>query len=150
MAAVEGGIEAWPLTALLRGARAVFTAEIRRALAQRGYDDLPPNGPYVIGGMARTSAPLADIIVQLGVSKQAAGQLVDALVVRGYLERWVDPGDRRRLVVRLTGRGATAAEVIRDVVDSLEAEMDAALGADRVQATRDALAWVIRLGPADA
>jgi MarR family len=82
-------IEDWPLTALLRGARAVFAAEIRRALADAGHDDLPPNGPYVVGGMARTSAPLADVIVQLGVSKQAAGQLVDSLVARGYLDRSV-------------------------------------------------------------
>jgi DNA-binding MarR family transcriptional regulator len=143
-------IEDWPLTALLRGARAVFAAEIRRALADGGYDDLPPNGPYVIGGMARTSAPLGEVILQLGVSKQAAGQLVDTLVVRGYLDRSVDPGDRRRLVVRLTERGGAAAAVIRAVVESLEAQMDADVGAGRVRAAREALAWVIRRGPADA
>ena len=40
---------------------------------------------------------------------QAAGQLVDTLVMRGYLERQTDPDDRRRLVVRLTERGAEAA-----------------------------------------
>jgi DNA-binding MarR family transcriptional regulator len=145
-----GSIEGWPLTALLRGARAVFAAEIRRALTGGGYDDLPPNGPYVIGGMARTSAQLGDVILQLGASKQAAGQLVDALVVRGYLDRSVDPGDRRRLVVRLTERGAAAAEVIRAAVDSLEAQVETAMGADRVRAAREVLAWVIRRGPADA
>jgi len=76
--AVPEVVEEWPLTALLRAARSVLGAEIRRALAVGGYDDLPPDGPYVIGWMARTSAPLGDIIMQLGVSKQAAGQLVDA------------------------------------------------------------------------
>jgi DNA-binding MarR family transcriptional regulator len=145
-----GAVEEWPLTALLRGARAVFAAKIRRALSECGYEDLPPNGPYVIGGMARTSAPLADVIRQLGASKQAAGQLVDALVTRGYLDRYVDPGDRRRLVVRLTERGAAAAEVIRAAVDSLEAQMVAAMGTDRVRTTCEVLAWVIRRGPADA
>lgn len=145
-----GAIEEWPLTALLRGARAVFAAEIRRGLSAGGYEDLPPNGPYVIGGMARTSAQLADVIHQLGVSKQAAGQLVDALVTRGYLDRSVDPGDRRRLVVRLTERGAAAAEVIRAAVDSLEAQIDTAMGAGRVRAAREVLAWVIQRGPADA
>lgn len=142
--------EDWPLTALLRGARSVFAAEIRQALAESGYDDLPPNGPYVIGGMARTSAPLSDVIVRLGVSKQSAGQLVDTLVVRGYLDRSVDPDDRRRLVVRLTMRGAAAADAIRTVVDSVEAEMEAALGAGQVRVLREALGWLIRRGPADA
>jgi DNA-binding MarR family transcriptional regulator len=145
-----GVVEDWPLTALLRGARAVFAAEIRRALTEGGYDDLPPNGPYVIGGMARTSAPLGDVITQLGVSKQAAGQLVDVLVVRGYLDRSVDPDDRRRLRVRLTERGRAAADVIRAVVDSLEAKMDTALGAGQVRAFREVLTWVIRRRPADA
>jgi DNA-binding MarR family transcriptional regulator len=145
-----GTVEDWPLTAMLRGARSVFAAEIRRALAEGGYDDLPPNGPYVIGGMTRTSAPLGEVIAQLGVSKQAAGQLVDVLVVRGYLDRSVDPADRRRLVVRLTERGRAAADVVKAVVDSLEAKMDAALGAGQVRAFREVLAWVIRQGPADA
>ena len=143
-------IEDWPLTALLRGARAVFAAAIRRALADAGYGDLPPNGPYVIGAMSRTSAPLADVIVQLSVSKQAAGQLVESLVARGYLDRAADPDDRRRLVLELTTRGTDAAHVIRTVVDSLEAEMETAAGADHVRVVREVLGWLIRRGAADA
>lgn len=136
------------MTALLRGAGAVFAAEIRRALTDAGHEDLPPNGPWVIGAMARTSAPLAEVIVRLGVSKQAAGQLVDSLVARGYLDRSVDPGDRRRLVLELTSRGKDAAQVIRGVVDCLEAEMEAAAGADQVRIAREVLGWVIRRGAA--
>ena len=159
-------IEDWPLTALLRGARAAFGSAIRRALADGGYDDLPPNGPYVIGAIARsdaarsdaarsdaarsdaarTSAPLAAVVRQLGVSKQAAGQLVDTLVIRGYLHRSVDPVDRRRLVVGLTDRGAAAAAVIRTAADAVEAELQATVGVRRVQATREVLANLVRQG----
>ena len=47
---------------------------------------------YVIGGLALGAGdvPLSRLIQELGVSKQAAGQLVDTLVLRGYLERTVD------------------------------------------------------------
>jgi DNA-binding MarR family transcriptional regulator len=128
---------------LLRGARAAFGSAIRQALAQAGYDDLPPNGPYVIGAIARTSAPLSSIILQLGVSKQAAGQLVDTLVLRGYLERSVDPADRRRLVVELTPRGEDAAALIRAAVDQVEADLEADMGGERVRATREVLASLI-------
>jgi DNA-binding MarR family transcriptional regulator len=93
--------------------------------------------------MARTSAPLGEVILQIGVTKQAAGQLVDSLVVRGYLDRSVDPGDRRRLVL-LTERGGAAAAAIRAVVDSLETQMNADVGAGQVQALREVLAWLIR------
>ena len=148
--ATDGGIDArpeeWPLTALLRGARAVFGQAIRQALADSGCDDLPPNGPYVLGAVARTGAPLAQVIRQLGVSKQTAGQLVDTLVARGYLDRQVDPEDRRRLVVLLTDRGEGAAAVIRDVVDRVEAQLAERVGQEHLADTRHTLAALIRPG----
>jgi DNA-binding MarR family transcriptional regulator len=141
---VDQSIESWPLSALLRGARAALGAAMRQALAQAGCDDLPPNGPYVLGAIARTSAPLSSIIRQLGVSKQAAGQLVDTLVLRGYLERSIDPADRRRLVVGLTLRGEDVAALIRTAVDQLEADLEADVGSERMRATREVLASLIR------
>ena len=113
-------------------------------------DDLPPNGPFVIGAIARTSAPLGTIVRQLGGSKQAAGQLVDTLVMRGYLERSIDPDDRRRLIVRLTARGEAAAKLIRSATESLEAELELAAGRDRVKAARAVLADLVRIGSTDA
>ena len=147
--ATEAPPEQWPLTALLRGARAVFGRAIRQALADAGCDDLPPNGPYVLGAVARTGAPLAQVIRQLGVSKQTAGQLVDTLVVRGYLDRQVDPEDRRRLVVRLTDRGQAAAAVIRDAVDRVEAQLAEQVGPGRLTDARRILETLIRQGAAD-
>lgn len=48
------------------------------------FDDIPANGPYVIGGLALGGeVPLSRLIQELRISKQAAGQLVDALVLRG-------------------------------------------------------------------
>jgi DNA-binding MarR family transcriptional regulator len=141
-------IEAWPLPALLRGARSVFGAAIRRQLADAGCDDLPPNGPYVLGAITRGGAPLRAVIQQMGVSKQTAGQLVDTLVVRGYLHREADPEDRRRLVVRLTERGERAGAVIRTAVEALEAQLSEMVGPERAAHTRQTLAALIR-GPID-
>ncbi len=143
-------IEDWPFPALLRGARSTYASAIRGALTDVGYDDLPPNGPYVIGAIARTAAPLGSVIRQLGVSKQAAGQLVDTLVVRGYLERSVDPTDRRRLVVRLTPRGEEAAGAVRTAAEALEAEVVAEVGAEEVRTARRVLATFVRRGSSDA
>lgn len=136
----------WPLPALLRGARAVFAARIRRALDEAGCDDLPANGPYVLGAISRTGAPLAAVIRQLGVSKQSAGQLVDCLVARGYLDRQIDPEDRRRLVVVLTERGEAAAAVIRAAVEEVEAALAEQAGRANVGATRRTLAALINEG----
>ena len=40
------------MPALLRHARATYGLAMRRALARAGYDDIPKNGLYVIGGLA--------------------------------------------------------------------------------------------------
>ncbi len=99
------------MPALLRHTRTTYGAAMRRALEKAGYDDIPRNGLYVIGGLALGAGdvPLGQLVRELGVSKQAAGQLVDVLVLRGYLERAVDSEDRRKLTVTLTERGRAAA-----------------------------------------
>jgi DNA-binding MarR family transcriptional regulator len=123
---------------------------IRAALEDAGYDDLPANGPYVISATSVAGIPLAVIIERLGLSKQAAGHLVDLLVLRGYLDRQVDPEDRRRLVVLPTERGAAAALVIRQVADLLEARLAAELGDADLQATRRTLTCLATMANDDA
>ncbi len=145
-----GAIEAWPLPALLRGARTAYGSAIRADLDTAGCDDVPRNGIYVIGAIARTEAPLGDIIDQLGVSKQAAGALVDTLVTRGYLDRTIDPEDRRRLRVSLTERGEAAAEVVRAAVERMDAALLARVGPEHVAHTRATLAALITGGQRDA
>ena len=101
---------------------------------------MPRNGSYVIGAIARTGAPLSQIIQELGASKQAAGQLVDTLVTRSYLERAPDPDDRRRLTITLTGRGLAAAAVIRSAVEEVDAALVRRVGTESVAHTRATLA----------
>jgi DNA-binding MarR family transcriptional regulator len=111
------------IPALLRAARGAYGHAVRSRLATAGFDDLPRNGPYVLGGMANHGGAAGDLIRQLGVSKQAASQLIDTLVVRGYLERQVHPADRRRMTVALTERGHTAAAAVAEGVESVDAEL---------------------------
>ena len=133
------------MPALLRHARTTYGGAMRRALGRAGFDDIPANGLYVIGGLAlgAEDVPLSALIADLRISKQAAGQLVDALVVRGYLERQVDPADRRRLVVRLTERGTEAAAVQGRARDAVDTRLAARVGADDIAAARRVLSALI-------
>ena len=132
--------------ALLRAARRTYGSAVRAALADAGCDDVPRNGSYVLAAIARTGVPLSRIIQELGVSKQAAGQLVDALVARGYLDRAPDPGDRRRLTITLTPRGHAAAEVIRSAVGRVDADLAQRVGPEYVAHARATLAALIEAG----
>lgn len=131
--------------ALLRAARRTYGSAVRAALAEAGCDDVPRNGSYVIAVIARTGAPLSQIIEWLGVSKQTAGQLVDTLVTRGYLDRLVDPEDRRRLTITLTERGHAAAAIVRSAVERVDAELVARVGPEYVAHTRATLTSLIEV-----
>jgi DNA-binding MarR family transcriptional regulator len=138
-------IDTVALPALLRAARSTYAAAIRKALSGIECDDVPRNGIYVIGAIARSGAPLSQIIDELGVSKQAAGQLVDTLVLRGYLSRTVDDTDRRRLYVALTARGEAAAAASRGAVERIDAELERRVGREVVRHARETLAVLAHL-----
>ena len=134
------------IPALLRHARTTYGAAMRRALADAGYDDIPKNGMYVIGGMALGTIPLGQLVEQLGVSKQAASQLVDTLVLRGYLNRAEDSEDRRKSNLTLTERGRAAAKVQAAAREKIDAQLLARVGQEDVMRTRRTLAALIDLG----
>jgi DNA-binding MarR family transcriptional regulator len=134
-----------PVPQLMREARDVYRHAVARALAGAGCDDVPRNGPFVLADLDHSTAdPMfssqADVVASLGLSKQAASQLIDTLVLREYLERRNDPVDRRRMEVRLTERGRTAAIAIRTATDAVEAELAQLISADELHGLRAGLA----------
>jgi DNA-binding MarR family transcriptional regulator len=141
-------LEEIAMPALLRHARVTYGVAMRKALEEAGFDDVPKNGLYVIGGLAldKVEIPLGQLIRELRVSKQAAGQLVDMLVLRGYLERTADTEDRRKLTVTLTERGRAAAAAQAAAREKIDAELLARVGQEDVSRTRRTLAALIDLG----
>lgn len=140
------------LPALLRHARTTYGMAMRRASAVAGYDDMPRNGMYVIGGLALGAGevPLGQLVKELRVSKQAAGQLVDTLVLRGYLERTMDKEDRRKLTINLTERGRAAAAVQAGAREKIDAELLSRVGQENIMQTRRTLAALIDMGHEDS
>jgi DNA-binding MarR family transcriptional regulator len=138
-----------PLPALLRHARDAYGSAMRSALETAGYHDIPKNGLYVLGGLAlgEGDIPLAALIRGLRISKQAAGQLVDALVSRGYLSRAVDEQDRRRLIVALTERGRAAAATQAAARERIDSALLAKVGPECVEHARLALATLAEMAP---
>ncbi|MGW5053064.1 MarR family winged helix-turn-helix transcriptional regulator [Actinokineospora sp. NPDC004072] len=107
-----------------------FQAVLGEFTARLAADDLRPvHGMafQALRGGGLTSTELADA---LGVTKQAAGQMVDELERKGYVRRAPHPaGGRRRLVV-LTGRAEDHLMVAGHTMRTLEAEIADRLGGD--------------------
>ena len=127
------------LPALLRAARGTYALAIGPRLRAAGFEDVPHNGPYVLGGMANHGLAPEDLIRGLGVTKQAASQLIDTLVVRGYLDRRVNPEDRRRMVLELTERGRAAAAVVEAGIKAVDIELAKVLSAEEIGTLRKGL-----------
>jgi DNA-binding MarR family transcriptional regulator len=137
------GVETAPddivIPAFLRVARRAYGHAIGQRIAEAGFDDMPRNGPFVLGGMANRGGTAAGLIRELGVTKQAASQLIDTLVLRGYLEREVNPDDRRRLNIVLTDRGRAAAAAVRAGVEQVDGELAQRLSPEQLQGFRAGL-----------
>jgi DNA-binding MarR family transcriptional regulator len=127
------------LPALLRAARGSYGHAIRGSLAAAQFDDMPRNGPFVLGGMANHGGTAGALIRELGVSKQAASQLIDTLVLRGYLTREIDPDDRRRMTIELTDRGREAGAAVRAGVQAVDAELATLISATELRGLRAGL-----------
>ena len=131
------------IPALLRHARTTYAVAMRDALVEAGFDDVPGNGLYVIGALHFGEMSLSRIIRGLRVSKQAAGQLIDTLVLRGYLDRKIDETDRRRLTVTLTERGRAAAAAQTEARMRIDAELDERVGSEKILHAREVLGTLI-------
>jgi DNA-binding MarR family transcriptional regulator len=137
--------EGVPVPWLMREARDVYRDAVGRALARAGCDDVPRNGVFVLARLDQSMpeakfSPQADVVASLGLSKQAASQLIDTLVLRQYLERRIDPEDRRRMGVRVADRGRTAALAIQGAIDAIDTALAQRITADQLHGLRAGLA----------
>jgi DNA-binding MarR family transcriptional regulator len=130
---------------LLKPGRGVYGLFVRDALTEAGFTDMPANGGYVLGLAEPDGVPLSDVISDLGVSKHNARELVDTLVVRGYLDRTEDPQDQRRVLLTLTDRGRAASDVVFATCQEVDARLVAIVGAERVAHAKETLAALLSL-----
>jgi DNA-binding MarR family transcriptional regulator len=105
-------------------------------LAAAGFDDFTPAQARVFQRISPHGSRLTELAEQAGISKQAAGFLVDQLERSGYVERAPDPDDRRARLIRIAQRGRDTVEVAQEIVSTVEAEWTAHLGAQRMAQLR--------------
>jgi DNA-binding MarR family transcriptional regulator len=134
------------LLALLRAAERVYVAAIRSALDDAGFEDLPPRGIVVMASLQQRPLSVGSLSRGLGVTSQAASQLIDVLVARGFVDRTADPADRRRIVLTLSARGAAAAETITAAVASVTRRVEATTSREDRAALRRGLEVLASLG----
>ncbi len=140
----DDALSSYPLIYLLGLSFQQLLNEFVRRLDEAGYDDLRPVHGFAFQVLVRGGATSSELAEQLGMTKQAAGQLVDYLQGRGYVERRPHVlGGRRRLVV-LTEQGHRHLRHSGAILREVEAEFAGQLSVARVHQLRTDLAAVIR------
>lgn len=134
-----------PLARLFAIAYRQLITDLHAELACRGWSDVRP--AYGFALLALRDRPLTggELAAAMGMTKQAASKLVEALLDAGYVRRADPDGDGRARPVELTDRGrtlqATAEEIYRDLearwADVIGGRRLADLRADLITATSD-------------
>lgn len=134
-----------PLSALLYSTRGTYTNAVQRAQAKVGCADVPASGEPILSAVIWGTGSLETIIRGLGVTKQTAGEAVEMLVARGYLERTRDPSDRRKVNLSLTGRGRAAGKAARAAIEEVDRELLARVGPESITHTRETLLALLEI-----
>ncbi|WKG10733.1 MarR family transcriptional regulator [Nocardia sp. PE-7] len=125
------------LPLLLLAAAAEVTQAVHAGVTAAGFTDVRSTHGFAFVRMAPDGATVGEIAEHLGVTKQAASQLVDELVTKGYADRNPHPRDARARLITLTDRGwactraadAALAEFTQTWSDTLGAATLAQVGA---------------------
>ena len=125
-----------PVAFLMREPVRIGNALIAERLAERGHPDIRPPHSNVFQFLDAEGTRVSVLAERAAITKQSMAELVAHLERHGYVERVVDPTDRRAKLVRATARGSEVYEVAGEVIAELEADWTRRIGAQRMRELR--------------
>lgn len=120
---------------------------INGGLARRGHANVRPAQAFALVRIAAGGATVLDVAQHMGITKQAASQLVEQLVERRYVKRTADPDDARRRLLGLTARGRACTQAAEESAAEAVAAWRPALGASGLKSLYELLGALDRTGP---
>jgi DNA-binding MarR family transcriptional regulator len=126
---------------LMRVARGSYKRAVDIQLAAGGLEDLPTTSGYLLAYLASASddESIPERIEGLGIKPREFDQLVDTLVLRGYLTREIDPASGR-MSLALTERGHAANEASSAGCNHVDHELERRLTEAEMAGLRRGLA----------
>jgi DNA-binding MarR family transcriptional regulator len=133
-----------PLSRLFAMATRYLIDELHKRLAERGWPELRPAFGFTLLA-ARDQQPLTSggIASLLGMTKQAASKLVDAMEELGFVRRRPIADDARAKLVELTPKGRRLLAEVERVYAELEAEWADIVGRKQIESLRTDLQAVL-------
>ncbi len=139
--------EAQALTASLLATAASLVDNIHAGVTARGFDDLRPTHGFAFTLLSHGGTTVRELATHLGVTKQAASQLVDELVSKGYVERTQHPDDARARLIVLSDKGWACTRAADQAAADVIRAWTKTLGEQRIRALAGDLASIAPSGP---
>ncbi|MET9275680.1 MarR family transcriptional regulator [Kribbella sp. NPDC003557] len=117
-----------------------FVRELREQTAAQGFDDQGRSDGFVFRTLDDGPTTISGLAERLDITKQGAGQIVDDMERRGYVERRPDPTDARARLLHLTDRGQAALAAARKFHQSYERRLRRKFGDEAIDSLRGVLA----------
>jgi DNA-binding MarR family transcriptional regulator len=120
---------------------------ITAGMRARGFADLRPAHGFAFTRLAPSGVTITELAEHLGVTRQAAAQLVDELVAKGYVQRSRHPDDARARLITLTSKGWACTRAAEAAIADTVRPWASVLGEQRLRALQDDLLRVAPHGP---
>lgn len=140
---LEAAKQASTLQLLFKAARLLDELALERIAAQPGRPRLRRSHMSLFPHIALEGTRITELAERLGVTKQAASQLVDDLEAFGVVARVADPDDARARRVVFTKQGREGFFEGLAVLQALEQELASAIGDKNMQQLRRALVAIL-------
>jgi DNA-binding MarR family transcriptional regulator len=121
------------LTWLLSGVFRNLTRELNDRLAEEGFGAVRTSMGFAFQRLAGGGATSGELAAHLGITKQAAGQLVDEMERHGLARRTPGPDGRTKTVV-MTERGYECTRAATRISIEIEQRWARRVGAERLDA----------------
>lgn len=120
-----------------------FIDDLQARLAGAGFEDVRPGHGFAFQLLSFKNASVNELAEHLGVTKQAASQMVEYLEEHAYVVSQPDPKDRRIKVVALAARGWACIRQTEEILSAQEQQLAGELGAASLTELRGLLRRVV-------
>lgn len=131
---------------LLAASRALVDG-VSAGVRARGFADVRPAHGFAFARLSAGGATITQLAEHLDVTRQAAAQLVDELIAKGYVARNPHPRDARARLIVLTDKGRACTRAAEAAIADTLRPWEKELGPERLLALRNDLLRVAPGGP---
>jgi DNA-binding MarR family transcriptional regulator len=133
-----------PLARLFAMAFRALVDDLHAQLGDRGWRDIRPPYGFVLLAVRDRPTTATDVGRLLGLTKQAASKVLDAMEAADLVRRRPHAADGRAKLVEITPEGRRLLRDVETVYAELEAGWAAVVGTERVEALRRDVTAVLR------